>query len=529
MVTYSADRMYGARDAFSSPATFLHSRKPQVLSLLNLQTLRIDFGNFSGPPQFGFRSKPHTVHAYNPSIVAAPSGLCRRCALVAAIRADVLGQCDSGSLLYDERTFAEFDPEAFFKNTAIAVLDVKLRVIAWTWLISRPKRQVRASLPKGDRSRVAPGAADGYAPPWSNQVFDTRLLNYNGRLLATYVCHACDFSISTVEVTGVETPDGGLGQLRSWASGRLKVHPQWVQGRNQALFVRHDADGGSRLLVQPWIGMVASFGKLKLVTRKLGRPCYLAGAPAAKEDERWYCGTSAPGASTEVHQIKRGFTRHPELLVNQTAALRLRAGLQTRFSPTSNLALVRSGSCAGYLGVAHMHRSNNPVTQAETDTRPLWQRRFSLPRARRRALERVWYEVREGVRRDNHTFKFGSQYTHFWYVLAPEPPHRLLGWSREFCLQSQQDAADCESIQFVSSIQTAPGDTLRVAYGVNDCETKVGVLPLQQVWSSLRPVPADPECEEREGRDGQCCAPGATRIDCFGRTTLSNACDLVSL
>ena len=79
-------------------------------------------------------------------------------------------------------------------------------------------------------------------------------------------------------------------------------------------------------------------------------------------------------------------------------------------------------------------------------------------------------------------FAFGFRYTHFWYALDAKPPFAIVGASPEFCLASPQDAAECESVQFISGLahEAAPGTanhsggpTLLLAYGVNDCEARV--------------------------------------------------------
>lgn len=94
------------------------------------------------------------------------------------------------------------------------------------------------------------------------------------------------------------------------------------------------------------------------------------------------------------------------------------------------------------------------------------------------------------------------------YVLEPRPPFGLLAASAEFCLASAHDPADCESVQFVSGLELATPQavrahvpnrtraaaspteepTLMLAYGVNDCEARVGFLPLGRVWAALRPL-----------------------------------------
>jgi len=76
---------------------------------------------------------------------------------------------------------------------------------------------------------------------------------------------------------------------------------------------------------------------------------------------------------------------------------------------------------------------------------------------------------------------------HFFYMLEPDPPFRMVATSGEFCVGSQQDADDCESIQFVSGLAPrAPLEAdgacpssfapvhLLIAYGVNDCEARPG-------------------------------------------------------
>ena len=51
-----------------------------------------------------------------------------------------------------------------------------------------------------------------------------------------------------------------------------------------------------------------------------------------------------------------------------------------------------------------------------------------------------------------------------------------------------QDATDCESVQFVSGMLAPNASTLLMSYGVNDCEARLGALPMSKVWEMLRPV-----------------------------------------
>ena len=72
----------------------------------------------------------------------------------------------------------------------------------------------------------------------------------------------------------------------------------------------------------------------------------------------------------------------------------------------------------------------------------------------------------------------------------------VLATSGEFCLAAAQDPRDCESIQFISGMahalhSTSPAEPgVVVSYGVNDCEARLGVLPLRRIWEMLRPLQA---------------------------------------
>ena len=105
-------------------------------------------------------------------------------------------------------------------------------------------------------------------------------------------------------------------------------------------------------------------------------------------------------------------------------------------------------------------------------------------------------------------FQFGSEYTHFFYTLAPTPPHQLLATSAEFCVGAAQAPHDCESVQFIAGLaleasaraalqpgQPEPrrgrsnGSRLVLSFGVNDCEARLGLVPMQRVWKLLQPLP----------------------------------------
>ena len=100
--------------------------------------------------------------------------------------------------------------------------------------------------------------------------------------------------------------------------------------------------------------------------------------------------------------------------------------------------------------------------------------------------------------RRRSAFRWGSNYTHFVYALAVAPPHALLATSGEWCIASPEQG-QCESVQFVAGIalegpEGHPPDRLLLSYGVNDCEARLGSLPLTRLWSSLVPLPGTALC-----------------------------------
>ena len=231
------------------------------------------------------------------------------------------------------------------------------------------------------------------------------------------------------------------------------------------------------------------------------------------------CGTHPDGSSVDVVTLQ-GVTAHKAQLLNDTRE-QLRTMLHASgtfggLSLTSNLLKVRfrmggaassggggegegsgggaggGGGCEAYLGVGHLHRG-----EGERNRR-LYRRKPDGPLP--------WQGTSAGLKR-KQPFTFGFRYTHFWYVLEPRPPFGLLAASPEFCLGSHQDAADCESVQFISGLGLAPAPAVRahvpsanrtrrdaseprlmLAYGVNDCEARLGFLPLARVWDELRPL-----------------------------------------
>ena len=526
---YSRERMLGASTVFSGPTDrFLHNERPSVLPLQHTREFDLGLNNrrVSGMLQrisHGHLRHPPPLRAFNPSIVAAPQGLCDRCAFVASVRAEVMHQCNRSSPLYQQNL--KLGSDIWYKNTALAVLDSALRPLGWTWLLTRPAKQIATWEPY-DRMRVGVGVHDDFDPPWSSQAYDLRLLNHHGALLATYVCESCDFGVSLVQLVATPAAGGSL-QLRAWVSERVIYTDQWAHGRNQVLF----SGPSNRLLVQPWLGMVAHGGLPSL--RPSTRTCYAAlndsnpnqlsqkERSAQAAEDRLFCGSLPVGArlrSSSLHlktwehghflalNKQRVVNAHLVLLPNRSqvrAPPGLRAG-SALLSPTANLVRVTWGGCEDLLiGVGHAHRGSGPMTgawaqgrrarkrrdarRAAARTRELG-RRAGRPARMRDAVLRAGRGRRLYAAPDRHqtAFTFGFDYTHFLYALSPRPPHRLVASSAEFCLASAQDGADCESVQFVSGLALASGgEALLLAYGVNDCESKLGVLPLARAWAML--------------------------------------------
>ena len=439
---------------------------------------------------------------FNPSLGAAPANLCPRCAWVAAVRVDPLHQCHEASPLLrpDPRMPKYTAANAWFKGTAIAVLDRDLKVLGWTWLLNAPQHQVSQG-PAPSRWFAAAGAADRFPPPWAKSVYDVRIISISSRLFVSYVCRKCAFSVAQLQLTAEHTASGGLTSLRAWQNRRYASTASWAQGRNQALFVAARRKGGpDELMVQPWMGMVASFGA----------PIFRSQPTVCRKGTARICGATPPGTRLSLERVTNerdirddngedsgdtaGFG-WLELLGNTSHAELSRAAVGGyRLSTTSNLVRVAadaSGSCIVHLGVGHVHRSEGELNlrMAMLDELGAGGNRTEMLRRRRARRRRRQQGLGVNGSTTARTFMWGFQYTHFLYALEPHAPFRVIATSREFCVAAEQDASDCESIQFVSGLAVAPGgSTLLLSYGVNDCEAKVSKMPLERVWRMLQPL-----------------------------------------
>ena len=463
--------------------------RAQVLPLSKeaMTLIDLDLGVISGPPSLGLPARNREMGIFNPSLVAAPANLCRRCAYVAAVRVDPLHQCHEASPLLrpDPGMPKNTAANAWFKGTAIAVLDKDLKVLGWTWLINAPQHQL-SNDPSPSRWFAPVGAADRFSPPWSKAVYDMRIVSINDHLFVSFVCRKCAFSIAQLQLTAEGTADGGLRALRAWQSRRFSTLTPWAQGRNQALFVASRREGGpNELMVQPWMQKVGSFGA----------PEFKSQRTVCRKGSVRICGATPPGTALNLDRVTNersggfgtfdlvGNSSHPALSRAQVGGYRL--------STTSNLVRVSRGSdCAMHLGVGHLHRAegelNLRMAMLDDDF-------ASTPKGKRGGGRRRRKLAAAGGSNSSvprqRTFMWGYQYTHFFYALEPHAPFRVFATSREFCMASEQNPADCESIQFASGLTLAPdASTLLLSYGINDCEAKVAKLPLSQVLGRLRPL-----------------------------------------
>ena len=549
--------MYGAPAAFATSRGFLLDQSPQVLMPKSLQPLELHGLGSIGPPVDINNDPHHSRHpeparAFNPSITQAPLGLCPRCVYAVTLRVDTLHQCSSASSPYnqDDHLLAS----SWFHGTAIGILDARLRMLGWTWLLNSPEYQIASSDVNVSEARRAgcavAGEADAFPPVWAKQTYDARLLHLDGELLVTYACPSCVFSISPVRITAEPTPDG-LHSLRAWATDRITYqYWPWLAGRNQALFAydplvqstareeankdseeANNARRGTSLWVQSRFGVVGCLGWPRYEQLQSMRCNVLPKRRSGQLPRPENCHgdrKSLPCGSSPLHtQLKpralRGINgRGARLRTNATAALRraLRvAGAFGGLSLTSHLVRVSrrvdGRACDIYLGVGHLHRGEGELN------RRLYRRRVSAAPWERSGEAGARADVRRSLRR-RQPFAFGFRYTHFFYALEPQPPFGTIAVSAEFCLGTPQDARDCESVQFISGMtlrrEVAPSNssraqvdssTLLLAYGVNDCEARLGSLPMSRVWAMLQPLSDAPT---RRTSSAARCWPGRQSI-----------------
>lgn len=125
------------------------------------------------------------------------------------------------------------------------------------------------------------------------------------------------------------------------------------------------------------------------------------------------------------------------------------------------------------LGCGHLQRIRTPFDQAPGD----------VDRFRRQAKSRAYHQ--------------------FLYALRGEAPFDVVAVSPEWCITMSghfsrhwqqvlnEGEEACEAIQFVAGIALRNPHEVVVAYGINDCEANLLVLPIMRVLAMLRPVQSE--------------------------------------
>ena len=360
---YEADRMYGAERAFAAGSRheWLRGERPRILRLDDTRLLSIDFGAIPIPrrsiydrlwkiPCYKGRRRRRVKtgdlvpRGYNPSIVRAPAGLCDGCAFVVAVRADTLHQCTGPGAI-----------STGFAGTAIAVLDERLCLLAWTWLNVMPC-QKDCIHPDGSRCAFAYALNTTPPPPWSLCTWrDVRLLNVAGRLLATYIGGSSRelflFAHLHLEAQRHRTEL----KLRAWVarSHRPVHHAPWLLGRSQGLFVDRPLDepGLLHLHVQPWLHLIGTLGTVAWRTRR--RPSAFDAA-SKRMSERLVLSPASASAPLLVHN-DTALLQHE--LWGGARGARERPLLSTT-THLIRIAAPRPGRrpCEALLGIGHLHR-----------------------------------------------------------------------------------------------------------------------------------------------------------------------------
>jgi len=80
---------------------------------------------------------------------------------------------------------------------------------------------------------------------------------------------------------------------------------------------------------------------------------------------------------------------------------------------------------------------------------------------------------------------FRHHYSHQFYAISGTPPFRLTAASSEFCFSSSSNPADCETLQFASTL-LRKGSHILIGYGVMDCESYLDAFDLSDVLASLK-------------------------------------------
>lgn len=456
-LNYTRSRMYNLADMLATSSRgfvagrFIGRVHPQVWQPEQLAPLAIDFGLIGGPVSNRPMALPRIMNSFNPSIAMAPRGLCPKCKYVVAIRVEPLHQCNRSSPLYRDRGWKAIQATAYFRGTALAILDTNLQLLGHTWLLSAPKHHID-NREVSARWTVPYGVSDNFAPPWNVRLLDIRLFNFEGRVFATYACKKC-LGAMLIHVHGDVTSDGGVKHLRAFRQTEQAFFTTetWAIGRNQAFFAAQRTVGGPQeMLVQPWLGLVGSLGALEW--EQVTHPCL----PDATG--RHFCGSHPRNINLTLDTIKNMVINpHYEkkellkpsayrkqlalsgspmfgaalaMVANETVEFKQKVDVDTRLSPTTNLLRIGQtdgeSRCEALLGIGHLHRGEGYCLQMEKRSMG----------CNRKPTKKKMFQIRWGFR-----------YTQFFYTVDPRPPFGILAVSSEFCIASAQNPIDCETIQ----------------------------------------------------------------------------------
>jgi hypothetical protein len=258
-------------------------------------------------------------------------------------------------------------------------------------------------------------------------------------------CRRCDKSTHLAELRIHDSERGARGD---WTVQLVKQTPLCeaaVKGRNHVLIPT--ADGKLRVLA--WLRPLVIADVLEPRARTTSSP------------------TEDGPTIAQARQVSSALAFRATRNATDDSACSA-ARMKLTLSGTSPLVRVRARGRRLLLGIGHVHHT--------------------LPRRQSRSSQIRAY--------------FGSEYMHFWFALDRSPPHALLAHSAEWCLPSRDPQhanrtgegggggapvrLRCDVVQFVTGLELAQrGDSLILAWGVNDCEARFATYALQDALDSL--------------------------------------------
>ena len=195
-------------------------------------------------------------------------------------------QCDQQSPLFTYKKHSHAN--AWFKGTALLLLDNNMSVVAWTWFLNSPYHQIH-TFKSSSRWAVNIGVKNNYLPPWSKGHYDLRLFRLDSHIFATYNCRSCKFSISQVHMEIGESSRGDVHSFQAWSVKRHVFYDDYLQGRNQALF-----NVNNRLYLQYRYGLTCDFKFVNYAHMRVMCASGIIEAPVYVVFQRTQLGGSCP-------------------------------------------------------------------------------------------------------------------------------------------------------------------------------------------------------------------------------------------